>query len=113
MKSLPISGEELLKLAYDAGKLSANQKELYEKGAILEHGSVDCYLLGETIEKGENSNRTDRDGGVIIRPLIYDTILKRAETRMLHPAILQNLKVNLVVAPSGAGLAFAGLPVPL
>lgn len=27
------------------------------------------------IEKGENSNRTDRDGGVIIRPLIYDTIL--------------------------------------
>lgn len=59
-------------------------KELYEKGAILEHGSVDCYLLGETIEKGENSNRTDRDGGVIIRPLIYDTILKRAETRMLN-----------------------------
>jgi len=59
-------------------------KELYEKGAILEHGSVDCYLLGETIEKGENSKRTDRDGRVIIRPLIYDTILKRAETRMLN-----------------------------
>lgn len=59
-------------------------KELYEKGAILEHGSVDCYLLGETIEKGENSNRTDRDGSVIIRPLIYDTLLKRAETRMLN-----------------------------
>lgn len=34
MKSLPISGDQLLKAAYAANKLSANQKELYDAGKL-------------------------------------------------------------------------------
>lgn len=59
-------------------------KELYQKGAILNHATVECYLLGETIEAQESSPLKERDDAVIIRPLLYDTILKRAETRMLN-----------------------------
>lgn len=59
-------------------------KELYQKGAILNHATVECYLLGETIEVQESSPLKERDDAVVIRPLIYDTILKRAETRMLN-----------------------------
>lgn len=59
-------------------------KELYQRGAILNHATVECYLLGETIEAQESSPLKERDDAVIIRPLIYDTILKRAETRMLN-----------------------------
>jgi hypothetical protein len=59
-------------------------KELYQKGAILRSGQVECYLLGETIEPQEGSPLKERDDTVIIRPLVYDTVLKRAETRMLN-----------------------------
>lgn len=59
-------------------------RELYNKGAILPTAKVDCYLLGETIEQGEGFERSERDGDVKIRPMLFDTILKRAETRLLN-----------------------------
>lgn len=59
-------------------------KELFDKGAILSNAKVDCYLLGETIAKLESRERNELDGAVRIRPLVYDTILKRAETRLLN-----------------------------
>lgn len=59
-------------------------KELYQKGAILDSASIECYLLGEIIEPQESSTLKERSDTVVIRPLIYDTILKRAETRMLN-----------------------------
>ena len=59
-------------------------KELYEKGAILPEAKVDCYLLGETIAKQEGGVNTHKDGVVSVRPLVFDTILKRAESRLLN-----------------------------
>ena len=59
-------------------------KELYEKGAILPDAKVECYLLGETIAKQEGGENTHKDGAVKVKPMIFDTILKRAETRLLN-----------------------------
>ncbi|GAB1261465.1 ATP-binding protein [Aurantivibrio plasticivorans] len=59
-------------------------KELYEKGAILPDAKVDCYLLGETIAKQESGMNTHKDGMVCVKPLVFDTVLKRAETRLLN-----------------------------
>jgi hypothetical protein len=59
-------------------------KELYEKGAILPDARVDCYLLGETIAKQESGMNTHKDGAVCVKPLVFDTVLKRAETRLLN-----------------------------
>lgn len=59
-------------------------KELYDKGVILPTAKVDCYLLGETIDQNESFVRSDMDGAVKIRPMVFDTILKRAETRLLN-----------------------------
>jgi hypothetical protein len=59
-------------------------KELYKKGAISPTAKVDCYLLGEIIEDGESFERKERDDNVKIRPMVFDTILKRAETRLLN-----------------------------
>lgn len=59
-------------------------KELYDKGAILPTAKVDCYLLGEMIEQGEAFERSERNEDVKIRPMVFDTILKRAETRLLN-----------------------------
>lgn len=59
-------------------------KELFDKGAILSDAKVDCYLLGETIAKLEGHERNELDGAVRIRPLVYDTVLKRAESRLLN-----------------------------
>lgn len=59
-------------------------KELYEKGAILPEAKVDCYLLGETIAKHEGGVNTHKDGFVCVKPLVFDTVLKRAETRLLN-----------------------------
>jgi len=59
-------------------------KELYEKGAILPDAKVNCYLLGETIAKHEGGVTTHKDDAVTVRPLIFDTVLKRAESRLLN-----------------------------
>lgn len=74
-------------------------KELYAKGALLPSAKVQCFLLGEQIENGESSIFTEKDGDVRIAPFVYDTIIKRAESRMLNlhklvessPFVEQNL----------------------
>jgi hypothetical protein len=59
-------------------------RELYEKGAILSDARVICYLLGETIASQEDAETTHRNGDVRVVPLVFDTVLKRAETRLLN-----------------------------
>lgn len=80
---------ELKRPGVDLGSKEKQQcwkyiKELYQKGAILDSGHVECYLLGETIEQQEGSPLKERNDTVVIRPLVYDTLLKRAESRMLN-----------------------------
>lgn len=58
-------------------------KELREKGYLKKHTRVDGFVLGDKIEYGENDPTTHGEE-VKISPLLYDTILIRAEKRLLN-----------------------------
>ncbi|MFG0233567.1 ATP-binding protein [Achromobacter sp. 413638] len=58
-------------------------KELREKGYLKKHTRVDGFVLGDKIESGENDPTTHGEE-VKISPLLYDTILIRAEKRLLN-----------------------------
>ncbi len=59
-------------------------KELYDKG-LLQDGlaTVRCFSLGMEVDKHENSERTEKDGRVVITPMLFDTVLQRAKSRLL------------------------------
>ncbi len=57
-------------------------KELREKGYLKKYTRVDGFVLGDKIEYGENEPTTHGEE-VKISPLLYDTILVRAEKRLL------------------------------
>jgi len=58
-------------------------KELKSKGYIKAATRVDGFILGDEIEQGEEEVRTDGEQ-VKIAPMLYDTILRRAEKRLLN-----------------------------
>jgi hypothetical protein len=58
-------------------------KELREKGYLKKYTRVDGFVLGDKIEPGENEPTTHGEE-VKISPLLYDTILIRAERRLLN-----------------------------
>ncbi|QIQ21003.1 ATP-binding protein [Zophobihabitans entericus] len=57
-------------------------KELKAKGYIKSYTRVDGFILGDNIESGEEELRREGDC-VKITPMLYDTILTRAEKRLL------------------------------
>jgi hypothetical protein len=59
-------------------------KELYEKG-LLQDGvtKVRCFSLGKTVDPHESSERSEKDGRVLIRPMLFDDVLTRAKGRLL------------------------------
>jgi hypothetical protein len=57
-------------------------KELVARGHVKKHTKVDGYILGDQIEAGEGP-RSEGDN-VQIYPMLYDTILVRAEKRLLN-----------------------------
>jgi hypothetical protein len=59
-------------------------KELKSKGYIKKSTKVDGFVLGNEIEQGEDGTRTEDDNSVKIMPMLYDTILNRAEKRLLN-----------------------------
>lgn len=59
-------------------------KELKSKGYINKSTRVDGFVLGDQIEQGEGGVRTEDDSQVKIMPMLYDTILCRAEKRLLN-----------------------------
>ena len=58
-------------------------KELREKGYLRGATKVDGFVLGDKIEPGENEP-TKQGEGVTITPMLYETILTRAEKRLLN-----------------------------
>ena len=58
-------------------------KELRGKGYLKKHSKVDCFVLGDAIEDGE-SEPTSKGDEVTIFPMLYETILNRAEKRLLN-----------------------------
>jgi hypothetical protein len=59
-------------------------KELKRKGYIKQTTRVDGFILGDQIEYGEGGTRTEDDNQVRIFPMLYETILNRAEKRLLN-----------------------------
>ncbi len=58
-------------------------RELDERGYLKPHTRVDGYVLGDCIARGENRVTVYSDT-VRIRPMLYETILERAEKRLLN-----------------------------
>ncbi|MGO7018549.1 ATP-binding protein [Rhizobium leguminosarum] len=57
-------------------------KELRERGALRDHARVNGFVLGDRIEPGENEP-TNHGTSVTILPMLYETIMARAEKRLL------------------------------
>lgn len=66
----------------EKGQVWKYVKELREKGYLKKHTRVDGFVLGDKIEFGENEPTTHGEE-VKISPLLYETILIRAEKRLL------------------------------
>lgn len=58
-------------------------KELRARGYLRKTTRVDGFVLGDRMEQGENEPRTEGDEVKIV-PMLYDTILIRAEKRLLN-----------------------------
>ena len=59
-------------------------KELRAKGYLRKITKVDGFVLGDRIEQGEGGVRTEDGDQVKITPMLYETILVRAEKRLLN-----------------------------
>ena len=59
-------------------------KELKAKGYITNATKVDGFILGDQIESGEAGTRKEDDDRVKITPMLYESLLVRAEKRMLN-----------------------------
>jgi hypothetical protein len=58
--------------------------ELINKGLIKNYSKVNCFVLGSDLEPNESEKTTKMDGRVVIQPLDYDTVLRRAKSRLLN-----------------------------
>lgn len=58
-------------------------KELIEKGLLTDSASVTCFVLGSKVDPTESGDDTRWDNRVLIRPMSYNTFIKRAEARLL------------------------------
>jgi hypothetical protein len=67
-------------------------RELKQKGAIDQHTKVTGFPLGSQIDPLENEKFTMGDN-IVIQPMSYDTVIRRAESRLL------NLKQKVESAP--------------
>jgi hypothetical protein len=59
-------------------------KELKKNGYIKKSTRVDGFILGDQIEQGESGTRTEDDNHVKIIPMLSETIVTRAEKRLLN-----------------------------
>ncbi len=58
-------------------------KELKQKGYLAQTKKVTAYILGTKIAPGENGKDTKDEQRLIIIPMLYDTIISRAKSRLL------------------------------
>ncbi len=58
-------------------------RELVEKGLLTERTKVQGFVLGRTIKQVDREERTDMGGRVRILPLDFNTVLQRAESRLM------------------------------
>jgi BMFP domain-containing protein YqiC len=58
--------------------------ELLNKGLIKSYSQVICFVLGSELVSFESERTTKMDGKVVIQPLDYDTVMRRAKSRLLN-----------------------------
>lgn len=80
---------ELKKPGVPLGNEEVNQswkyvKELLDKGLLKQYSKVTCFVLGSELVPFEAEKTTKMDGNVIIQPLDYDTVMRRAKSRLLN-----------------------------
>jgi hypothetical protein len=56
--------------------------ELADRGIINDRTMVTCFVLGSKVNPTQASERTEWDKRAVIRPMSYETFIKRAEARM-------------------------------
>ena len=57
-------------------------RELYTKGLLTERTQVQGFVLGRTIRQVDRAERTEKEGRVKIRPLDFEWVLQRADSRL-------------------------------
>jgi hypothetical protein len=80
---------ELKKPGVSIGLNEVNQSwkyvsELLSKGLLKKYSKVNCFVLGSELTPYESEKTTKMDGSVIIQPLDYDTVMRRAKSRLLN-----------------------------
>lgn len=58
-------------------------RELYEKGLLQDGTEVRCFVLGKSSKPHEEGTLTEKDGKVVIQPLLFNSVLERAKSRLL------------------------------
>jgi len=69
--------------SHEKGQVWKYVKELRARGHLQKGTRIDGFVLGDKIEHGENEPRKEGDE-VKIYPMLYETILIRAEKRLLN-----------------------------
>jgi hypothetical protein len=59
-------------------------KELFSKGLLRDCSAVTCFVLGSELDPLESGKSIEMDGRVTIIPLAYDTVIRRAKSRLLN-----------------------------
>lgn len=80
---------ELKKPGIPLGGEEVNQpwkyvNELLNKGLLKNTSKVCCFVLGSELVPFEAERTTKMNGNVVIQPLDYDTVMRRAKSRLLN-----------------------------
>ena len=76
-------------------------KELYGKGHLTDRSEVRCFVLGSKIDPAEVYQREEKNGKVKIQPMLFNTILDRAKSRVLK--LYEKVKSAPLLQEKGLG----------
>lgn len=87
--------------------------ELFTKGLLRSDSLVQCFVLGSEINPNDAGLTTHKDGRVRIQPLDYDTVIRRAKSRLLnlydkikHSPFLEDTRVRMYMLEKSQKLLF-------
>ncbi len=59
-------------------------EELFDKGLIKNFTNITCFVLGSQVSQFHSGISTERDGKIRIIPMDFDTVIRRAKSRLLN-----------------------------
>ena len=88
------------KIGYDEKSQATKYAlKIFNSGKVNADVTIMCYVLGSKVDIGIASDATEKNGHIIIRPLAYDILLRKAEVRLFdlikkmenaHPEVIQS-----------------------